>query len=134
MFISARPSPPEDFLVEEIGSRFIRLRWSLGPQTSSSAPVTYFILQFKKSSSLSWLEGWNTTVQAPSIHAVLEPLNPVTNYDIRVFSSNEIGHSFPSEPIAVLTLPEGLIFLLLLQQNLSDRSESQLFYWGNFFL
>ena len=116
---TGRPTPPEDFIVEEIGSRFIRLRWSLGPQTLSTVPVTYFILQYKKSSTMSWTaplpssgaeegeEIFNTTVQSPATHAVLEHLHPVTNYDIRIFSSNEIGHSLPSEPLVVLTLPEG---------------------------
>ena len=108
MLSTARPPAPEDFIVEEIGSRFIRLRWSHGPQTTSTAPVTYFVLQFKKSSSLSWINDvYNMTVQSPATHAVLEPLNPVTNYDIRILASNEIGHSFPTEPLAVLTLPEG---------------------------
>jgi hypothetical protein len=94
--------------VEEIGSRFIRLRWAHGPQTTSTAPVTYFVLQFKKSGSSSWVHDvYNITVQSPATHAVLEPLNPVTNYDIRILASNEIGHSLPTEPLAVLTLPEG---------------------------
>ncbi|CAG7820270.1 unnamed protein product, partial [Allacma fusca] len=109
-----RPSPPEDFIVEEIGSRFIRLRWSVGRETLSTVPVTYFILQYKKSSTVSWAVGdaagtgdiFNTTVQSPATHAVLEHLSPVTNYDIRIFSANEIGHSLPTEPLAVLTLPE----------------------------
>ena len=110
--------------MEEIGSRFIRLRWSVGTQTASlsQAPITYFILQYKKTTTPSWavnidspgssstspdVEIFNTTVQSPATHAVLENLSPVTNYDIRIFAANEIGHSLPTEPLAVLTLPEG---------------------------
>ena len=111
--------------MEEIGSRFIRLRWSVGTRTASlsQAPITYFILQYKKTTTPSWavnidspgsstttspdVEIFNTTVQSPATHAVLENLSPVTNYDIRIFAANEFGHSLATEPLAVLTLPEG---------------------------
>jgi len=104
---TARPGTPEEFTVEEIGSRYIRLRWSPGQQT---VPVTDFLLQHKKSSTLSWHDKstvMNTTVESPTTQTMLSDLSPVTNYDIRIFATNEIGHSLPTEPLAVLTLPEG---------------------------
>jgi len=109
---TARPRPPQDFIVEEIGSRFIRLKWSLSLKNLSTDPVTHFVLQYKNSSAISWDEFNNVSVQAPANQAVLRSLNPVTNYEIRIFASNEIGHSLPSQPISVTTLAEGFMTAL----------------------
>ncbi|ODM92162.1 Down syndrome cell adhesion molecule-like protein Dscam2 [Orchesella cincta] len=105
---TARPDPPENFMVEEIGSRFIRLGWSVASSKESRVLVTSFLLQWKRSSTLSWESGqvYNRSVESSSTHAKLESLNPVTNYDIRVFASNDFGHGFPTEALTILTLPE----------------------------
>jgi hypothetical protein len=109
---TARPRPPQDFIVEEIGSRFIRLKWSLSLKNLSTDPVTHFVLQYKNSSAISWDDFNNASVQAPANHAVLRSLRPVTNYQIRILASNEIGHSLPSQPISVTTLAEGFMTAL----------------------
>lgn len=94
----------------EIGSRVIQLQlnWSLN---SENDPVTHFVLQYKKSSEISWDTDQvsNITIHSPTTTAVLRSLNPVTNYEIRILAMNEIGQSLPTQPISVLTLPEGVL-------------------------
>ncbi|CAL8129128.1 unnamed protein product [Orchesella dallaii] len=113
--VKARPQPPQNFMVEEIGSRFIRLRWS--PSNSplfAPVPVTYYFIQWKKSSlSSSQISTWentqlfNKTVKSSSTHyAEIDSLKPVTNYDVRLFAGNDIGHSFPTDSLSFLTLAE----------------------------
>lgn len=70
-------------------------------------PVTSFILQWKRSQA-TWESGdvFNMSVQSPASHAVIEMLSPVTNYDVKILASNDIGQSLPTEPLVVLTLPE----------------------------
>ncbi|XP_035702797.1 Down syndrome cell adhesion molecule-like protein Dscam2 isoform X2 [Folsomia candida] len=107
LLVKARPRPPKEPIVTEIGSRVIQLQlnWSLN---SENDPVTHFVLQYKKSSEISWDTDQvsNITIHSPTTTAVLRSLNPVTNYEIRILAMNEIGQSLPTQPISVLTLPE----------------------------
>lgn len=105
--------------MEEIGSRIIRLKWSLNPENLSTNPVTQFILQYKNSSAISWDGAGlvnNISVQAPATQTVLRFLSPVTNYEIRILACNEIGCSLPNHPISVATLAEG--FMTTLSQTI----------------
>jgi len=56
----------------------------------------------------SWESGkvFNVSVNIPFTSAVIDQLIPVTKYDVRLFSSDEFGLSYPTETLKVLTLPE----------------------------
>jgi len=48
----------------------------------------------------------NMSVDIPRPTAVVENLEPVTNYNVQLFASDGFGLSFPSETLTVWTLPE----------------------------
>ncbi|CAL8129109.1 unnamed protein product [Orchesella dallaii] len=106
--VKARPSPPENFMVKEIGSRFISLSWSLKSSDSLEIPVTHFVLQWKKSSTVSWesLQVYNKSVESYFTSVVIDSLNPITNYDVRLIASNEFGSSLPTQILTIITLAE----------------------------
>ncbi|CAL8129113.1 unnamed protein product [Orchesella dallaii] len=106
--VKARPSPPENFMVKEIGSRFISLSWSLKSSESLKIPVTHFVLQWKKTSTVSWesLQVYNKSVESYFTSVVIDSLNPITNYDVRLFASSAFGTSLPTQVLIILTLAE----------------------------
>ncbi|CAL8129108.1 unnamed protein product [Orchesella dallaii] len=104
----ARPSPPENFMVKEISSRFISLSWSLKSSDSLEIPDTHFVLQWKKFSEASWesLQVYNKSVESCFTSVVIDSLNPVPNYDVRLFTSIEFGCSLQTLVLTKLTPAE----------------------------
>ncbi|CAN7984984.1 unnamed protein product, partial [Ixodes hexagonus] len=122
LLVQETPDAPDDIRVVEASSRRITLRWN-APFSGNSDILGYFI-QWKEVagktdySLLNYVSATNTT-------AVLDDLQPITAYHLRVLSVNQLGRSDPSSVISVTTdeevpskPPEELVVVPVTSQTL----------------
>lgn len=110
------PSFPTNLHVNELGSRFVTLSWSLdqpaAPPTSMrsvhhySQPITNYILQFKEAQDVWHDHNNQKMLPGDKTTAKITALKPATNYHFRLYAANQLGTSAPSDILHIQTDPE----------------------------
>ncbi|KAH8026826.1 hypothetical protein HPB51_025440 [Rhipicephalus microplus] len=123
LLVQETPDAPDDIRVVEATSRRISLRWNT-PFNGNSDILGYF-LQWKEVSGTWQKDSRHVEVPGSNTSAVLDDLEPITAYHLRVLSVNKFGRSEPSPMISVTTdeevpskPPEDLVLVPLSSQVL----------------
>ncbi|KAL3197348.1 hypothetical protein MRX96_044945 [Rhipicephalus microplus] len=119
LLVQETPDAPDDIRVVEATSRRISLRWNT-PFNGNSDIFGYFV-QWKEVSGTWQKDSRHVEVPGSNTSAVLDDLEPITAYHLRVLSVNKFGRSEPSPMISVTTDEEG--FVLYWKSETSDWSE-----------
>ncbi|XP_042142403.1 Down syndrome cell adhesion molecule homolog [Ixodes scapularis] len=101
LLVQETPDSPDDIRVVEASSRRITLRWN-APFNGNSDIIGYFI-QWKEVAGSWQKDARQLEVSAANTTAVLDDLQPITSYHLRVLSVNQLGRSDPSSMISVTT-------------------------------
>ncbi|KAL3222312.1 hypothetical protein MRX96_028475 [Rhipicephalus microplus] len=105
LLVQETPDAPDDIRVVEATSRRISLRWNT-PFNGNSDILGYFV-QWKEVSGSWQKDSRHVEVPGSNTSAVLDDLEPITAYHLRVLSVNKFGRSEPSPMISVTTDEEG---------------------------
>lgn len=107
------PSFPTNLHVNELGSRFVTLSWSLdqpaAPTTLMrsvhhySQPITNYILQFKEAQDVWHDHNNQKMLPGDKTTAKITALRPATNYHFRLYAANQLGTSAPSDILHIQT-------------------------------
>ncbi|XP_075543789.1 cell adhesion molecule Dscam1-like [Dermacentor variabilis] len=123
LLVQETPDPPDDIRVAEATSRRISLRWNT-PFNGNSDILGYFV-QWKEVSGSWQKDSRHIEVPGSNTSAVLDDLEPITAYHLRVLSVNKFGRSEPSPMISVTTdeevpskPPEDLVVVPVTSQTL----------------
>ncbi|KAL1414493.1 hypothetical protein MTO96_000895 [Rhipicephalus appendiculatus] len=123
LLVQETPDAPDDIRVVEATSRRISLRWNT-PFNGNSDILGYFV-QWKEVSGSWQKDSRHVEVPGSNTSAVLDDLEPITAYHLRVLSVNKFGRSEPSPMISVTTdeevpskPPEDLVVVPLSSQVL----------------
>ncbi|XP_046991962.1 Down syndrome cell adhesion molecule-like protein Dscam2 [Schistocerca americana] len=113
------PDPPFDVEVTEINSRSVRLSWH--PPFDGNSPLTGYLIQYKRGTSLisDWQHTGTVNISVPTMGtdftskntdplrtAVISDLHPATTYHIRMLAMNAIQASAFTDPLTVKTQEE----------------------------
>ena len=96
------PESPIDLKLESRTSRSVTISWKTG---YAKIPVDRYFIMIKKLNDYNNDEK-NITIFGNYSTALIQNLNPCSNYSIIVYAINEIGVSEPSDPIEVDTAQE----------------------------
>lgn len=103
---SEAPDPPQEVKMVEFDGRSTKVTWS--PPFSGNSPITSYTIQYKpEGEKWSGRETINLTVSGSENFILIRGLKPVSIYHARVFASNNLGKSDPSETIHLRTDEEG---------------------------
>ncbi|XP_077560088.1 cell adhesion molecule Dscam1-like isoform X1 [Haemaphysalis longicornis] len=123
LLVQETPDPPDDIRVVEATSRRISLHWNT-PFNGNSDILGYFV-QWKEVSGSWQKDARHLEVSGANTTAVLDDLEPITAYHLRVLSVNQFGRSEPSPMISVTTdeevpskPPEDLVVVPVTSQTL----------------
>ena len=95
----------------EFDGRSAKVTWS--PPFSGNSPITSYTVQYKpEGEKWSGRETINLTVSGSENSILIRGLKPVSIYHARVFASNNLGRSDPSETIHLRTDEEGKLMKL----------------------
>lgn len=105
------PSFPTNLHVTELGSRFVSLKWSSDLPASTiiqgihhhTQPITSYILQFKEAQDVWHDHNNQKTLPGDKTTAKIIALKPSTNYHFRLYASNQLGTSAPSDILHIRT-------------------------------
>lgn len=107
------PDFPKNLHVTELGSRTVTLAWSLDSPAMNTErahyytqPIGNYILQFKEAQDV-WHEHNNQKMlPGDKTMAKITALKPATNYQFRLYASNQLGTSAPSDILHIQTEAE----------------------------
>ena len=104
LVVQEPPDPPGDLKSYDIDGRHATISWS--PPYAGNSAITNYIIQFKTvDDKWSSPRVVNTTVTGTESYVQIRGLKPVTYYEVRGFSVNNMGRSEAS-PIIKLTTDE----------------------------
>ena len=99
--VAEPPEPPSSVFVSDVSSRSVRVSWY--PSFDGNTPVTSFMIQYRD--RLGILVN-NVTVTGSVTSTMLTGLQPDTEYQVQVFSGNNVGLGTGSRVVMVKTREE----------------------------
>ncbi|XP_064480157.1 cell adhesion molecule Dscam1-like [Ornithodoros turicata] len=101
LLVQETPDPPDDIRVIEAASRRILLRWNV--PFNGNSEVLGYIIQWKPVTG-SWQKDLRQMeISGTNTSALIDNLQPITAYHVRVLSVNQLGRSEPSSMISITT-------------------------------
>ncbi|XP_067138856.1 cell adhesion molecule Dscam1-like [Centruroides vittatus] len=103
VLVEEPPDPPTDVRATDVNSRSATLRWNV--VYIGNSPIEKFFVEWKLASE-SWTSAFEKEISGSNMTMVINNLRPVTNYHFRVYASNALGKSSPSDVHSLTTEEE----------------------------
>ena len=98
------PEPPTAVFVSDVSSRSVVVTWY--PSYDGNTPVLSYVLQYRDRMTPVTMASRNVSVGGSMTTATITGLQPDTEYQLQVFSSNSVGLGAGSRTVMVRTREE----------------------------